>query len=428
GLAAASEYLAALTEHNIPITEAVDLLNFNFSVGSAYFPEIAKLRAARLLWRNLIEAYGANPDEHKAYLHAETSSWNKTIYDPYTNMLRSTTEGMAAAIAGADAITVRPFDQHFRQPDDFSMRIAKNQQLILEEEAFMDKVADPAAGSYYIEQLTDQIGAQAWMVFQEVEKEGGLFRAAEEGFVQTAIQESQKERDRAITHRERSFVGTSRFTNPGDTMAENIGSGEPISVLRASDTDVQSRPENRVQYLSDAFKQGANIADIMDRLFGTTKQLYRTISPYRGPDEYESLRLATENSHFRPTVLNLPLGNPNIRKARSSFSINFFGCVGYDIVDPIGFNSVDDAVEAIKDETPDIAVICSSDPEYEQLVPQLCQQLKQTNQQPLLVLTGLPKEQVDTYKKEGVNLFIHSGSNVLETLTEVQQKLGIVKS
>src|SRR5699024_9635029 len=330
-LAAASEYLAILTDSGTSPSDAAAMLNFTFAVGSAYFPEIAKLRAARLLWNNLLEAYGADPDANPAYLHAQSSEWNKTLYDPYTNLLRTSTESMAAAIAGCDALTILPFDRHFRQPDAFSRRIARNQQLILREESFMDKVADPAAGSYYIEQLTDQIGKQAWTIFQNIEKEGGLFQAIEDGFVQDAIQESRNRRDHAVAERERSFVGTSRYTNPDDKMADEINANSPTQALRQSDTDVKSNSDNLPQYLAEAFEEGANITDVIDKLFDVEKQLYRTVVPYRGPEAFEELRLATERSNQRPTVLNLPLGNPNIRKARSTFSNNFFGCIGCDI-------------------------------------------------------------------------------------------------
>src|SRR5699024_3463557 len=263
-LAAASEYLAILTDSGASPSDAAAMLTFTFAVGSAYFPEIAKLRAARLLWNNLLEAYGADPEANPAYLHAQTSTWNKTLYDPYTNMLRTSTESMAAAIAGCDALTILPFDRHFRQQDTFTRRIARNQQLVLREQSFIDKVADPVAGSYYIDQLTDQIGKQAWTIFQNIEKEGGLFQAIEDGFVQEAIQESRNRRDHAVAERERTFVGTSRYTNPDDKMADEINANSPTRALRQSDTDVKSNRNNLPQYLAKAFEEGANITDVID--------------------------------------------------------------------------------------------------------------------------------------------------------------------
>ncbi len=154
----------------------------------------------------------------------------------------------------------------------------------------------------------------------------------------------------------------------------------------------------------------------------------KLLKPYRGPHVFEELRLATENSDQTPKVLNLPLGNPKARKARSAFSNNFFGCVGYDIEDPIGYENISEAVNAIKEHNPDLVVLCSSDQEYEQLVPALCEQLENIEQKPLIVLAGYPKAQIESYREAGIDLFIHSGCNVLESLKGIQQKLNIIEN
>lgn len=428
-MASASEYLAILTDNNLDINDAAKSLSLNLSIGSNYFLEIAKFRAARLLWKNLIEAYGTDPQENAAYLHAETSRWNKTLYDPYTNMLRTSTEGMSGAIAGCDSLTVLPFDEHFRQPNEFSERIARNQQLILSEEAYFNKVEDPAAGSYYIENLTEKIAGKAWDVFQDIEAEGGLFKTIENGTVQSAIQESQAQRDQAIAKRGRSFIGTNLYTNPDENMADNIGKTMQTVALRQSDDiHIQSNTENLVGYLSEAFSQNANIADVIDKLFDFERQQYRVIAPYRGTQAFEELRLATERHTTTPTVLNLPLGNKKWRKGRATFSANFFGCVGYQIEDPIGFADVDEAIDAIKEQHPDIAVICSSDKEYKDLVPAIADAVTTLDNPPILVLAGYPEEDINTYKEAGIDEFIYAKCNVLETLKRFQQKLKIIES
>lgn len=424
-MASASEYLAILTDHNIDCP--AQALSFSFSIGSNYFIEIAKLRAARLLWKNLVEAYGMDPQENAAYLHGETSRWNKTLYDPYTNMLRTSTEGMSGAIAGCDSLTVLPFDEHFRQPTNFSQRIARNQQLILSEEAYFDKVEDPAAGSYYIEKLTEKLAKKAWKVFQDVEAEGGLFKAIENGTVQSAIQQSQKQRNQAIAQRGRTVVGTNQYTNPDEKMSTEIHKTKKTTALRASEEiSIESNAENLVEYLSQAFSQDANIADVIDSLFDFGRQQYRTTAPYRGAQAFEELRLATEKHQYTPKVLNLPLGNKKWRKGRATFSANFFGCAGYHIEDPIGFEDVDEAIQAITEQQPDIAVICSSDKEYNELVPAIADAVSGLDNPPLLVLAGYPKEDIETYKEAGIDEFIYAKCNVLETLTRFQQKLGII--
>ncbi|GAA5521717.1 methylmalonyl-CoA mutase subunit beta [Aliifodinibius salicampi] len=425
-LAGASEYLTMLTNNGYDVNKASDRLYFSYSIGSNYFLEIAKFRAARLLWKNLLEAYGGNPEHHNIYLHGETSRWNKTLYDPYTNMLRTSTEGMSAAIAGCDSITVLPFDQHFRHNDNFSQRIARNQQLILREEAYLDKVEDPSAGSYYIEKLTDKLGQEAWNIFQEVETEGGLLKAIENGTIQSAIQESQQLRYQAIASRGRIFVGTNQYTNPDDQMAAEIDSDYQTVALNDSDIDIRSDSNNLPEYLAEAFNQGAGIADIASRLFDFGKQHYRIVHTYRGPQAFEELRLATEKHKMTPKVLNLPLGDKNWRKARSAFSANFFGCAGFDIEDPISFENIDAAIKAVKEQQPDIAVICSSDKEYKELVPAIAKEVNSLENQPILVLAGHPQEDLDHYKEAGIDEFIYAKCNVLETLKKFQTKLCII--
>jgi len=425
-IAAASEYLSALTNNEFEIDNITDRLHFSFSVGSHYFLEIAKFRAARLLWQNLIEAFGADAAQNKAYLHGQSSRWNKTLYDPYTNMLRTSTEGMAAAIAGCDSMTIMPFDEHFRQPNHFSHRIARNQQLILSEESYLDKVADPAAGSYYIEQLTNQIGEAAWQVFQEVEAEGGLMQAIENGTVQSAIHKSQQKRNQAIASRDRIFVGTNQYSNAEDKMADQLDSPHQTVSLNESENEFEINTENLLESLATAFSDGATLGDIAPHLFDFHRHQFRTVAPYRGPQGFEELRLATENHESTPKVLNLPLGNKKWRKGRATFSANFFGCAGYDIEDPIGFGDVDEAINAIKDERPDVAVICSSDKEYQDLVPAIADAISTLQNPPILVLAGYPEKDIETYKEAGIDEFIHSKCNVLETLQRFQNKLGII--
>jgi len=427
GLAAASEYLTILTDTGFNIDDVGHLFHFNFSIGSKYFLEIAKFRAARLLWKNLIEAFGGDADAENCFIHGETSQWNKTLYEPYTNMLRTTTEGMSAAIAGCDSITILPFDQHYRQPDDFSSRIARNSQLILSNEAHLDKVVDPAAGSYYIETLTEEIGHKAWELFQGIEQEGGLMKAIKNGTVQSGVRESREDRDQNIARRGRIFVGTNQYPNGEDNMIDELDSGYKKLALDKSEDNIELSITNLPEDLAHAFSEGTNIGDVISYLFDYGESNIKTLSPYRGPRAFEELRLATEKSDHTPKVLTLPLGNRRMRKARSGFAGNFFGCAGYEIEDPIGYESVEEAMDAIRTQAPDIAVICSSDNEYDDLVPQFGKAFDKLDKKPLLVLAGHPNDKIERYKKAGIDEFIYTGSNILETLNQFQQKLGIIK-
>jgi methylmalonyl-CoA mutase len=191
GISMGSEYLVQLTGRGLGAGYAASKIRFSFGVGSGYFPEIAKLRAARLLWSTVMNGFlPGNTEASMMDIHSVTSKRNKTINDPYINMLRTQTEAMSAILGGTDSLTVEPFDITFRQPDEFSERIARNQQLILKEESYFDKVADPSAGSYYIEKLTQLIAENAWKLFIETEEQGGFLSALKSGFIQAKLSES----------------------------------------------------------------------------------------------------------------------------------------------------------------------------------------------------------------------------------------------
>jgi methylmalonyl-CoA mutase len=184
----AVEYLAQLTERGISAGEAALKMRFSFGIGSDYFMEIAKLRAARFLWSLIADAYA--PADQKAFrmeIHSVTKIWNDTVADPYINMLRTQTEAMSAVLGGTDSLTVNPFNITLNKADEFPERIGRNQQLILKEEAWFDKVADPSAGSYYIENLTALIAENSWKLFLSIENTGGFLSALNSGFIQEQV-------------------------------------------------------------------------------------------------------------------------------------------------------------------------------------------------------------------------------------------------
>jgi methylmalonyl-CoA mutase len=184
----AVDYLDQLTERGIKADDAASKIRFSFGTGSNYFMEIAKLRAARLLWSLIADAYAPYQTEaFRMEIHSVTKTWNDAVDDSYINMLRTQTEAMSAILGGTDSLTVNPFDIADKAPDEFSERIARNQQLILREEVWFDKVTDPSAGSYYIENLTALIAENSWKLFLEVENKGGFLSAINSGFVKEQI-------------------------------------------------------------------------------------------------------------------------------------------------------------------------------------------------------------------------------------------------
>ncbi len=385
-LAWGNEYLQQLTEAGLTTAEVARRIKFNFGISSNYFLEIAKFRAARLLWANIV---GREADEQggaaKMAIHAETSTFNLTLFDAHVNLLRTQTEAMSAAIGGVDSMTVSPFDKTYQTPDDFSERLARNQQLLLKEESHFDKVIDPAAGSYYIENLTVSIARQAWDLFLAVEEAGGFYEAVKAGSVQDAVNASNKERHKAVAQRREILLGTNQFPN----FTEQAGEKRPMEAAAGCRTT----PDGET----------------------TAKKLLLD----RAASEFEALRLETELSGKRPKAFMLTIGNLAMRQARAQYSCNFLACAGYEVVDNLGFESVEAGVEAAVAAHADIVVICSSDEEYaEHAIPAF----KALNGRAMFIVAGNP-ECAEELKAAGIEHFIHVRVNVLDTLKEFNAKL-----
>jgi methylmalonyl-CoA mutase len=386
-LSLGNEYMAYLTSQGIRPDIAASQMKFTFGTGPDFFPEIAKLRAARMLWAIIIKGYGPRSEESAMMnIHSVTGRWNKTLYDPYVNMLRTQTEAMSAALGGADSITVEPFDIIFRNPDGFSERIARNQQLLLMEESHLDKVADPGAGSYYIEELTAMIAKEAWSLFLETENEGGFLAAMQKGIIQNKINAAASARKDDVGKRRETLLGTNQYPNFREQNSPAADAGRLFSDATPSADDQVKR-----------------------------------LVPSRGAEEFEKLRLATEHATRRPLAFMLTIGNPAMRRARAQFSSNFFACAGYQVKDNNGFDTVAEGVKTALEAKADIIVICSSDDEYATVAPETIALAKQ---QAVVVVAGTPPC-MDELKAAGLEHFISIRSNVLETLRMFNRILGI---
>ena len=391
-LASASEYLACLTNRGLTADEVAPYIQFSLGIGPNYFMEIAKLRAARLLWTRMVEQYQVKLEESsRLFIHATTALWNKSIYDPYVNMLRTTTEGMSAALGNADSVTILPFDISYKDSDEISRRIARNQQLVLKEESYLNKIADPAAGSYYIENLTHSIAHQAWEMFKDVEARGGMMDCIKSGFIQDEIERCRNQKVMDIALRKNILLGTNQYPNLLESMADVVeNTTEPGSPVPST---------------------------------------YKKLSSFRVGAGFEEIRLATERfvkkGNKRPSVFLLTMGNLAMLRARAGFATNFFGCAGYEILDNQGFATIDEGVESALSSGAEIVVVCSSDEEYPQIVPEISVKIKAARKTIRVVIAGFPKEFIEAFKSAGVDEFIHVKSNMLDTLNDFQQKLGI---
>ncbi|HUE24119.1 MAG TPA: methylmalonyl-CoA mutase family protein [Bryobacteraceae bacterium] len=367
-LAEGVEIVSQLADRGLPPADAAQALAFSFAIGSNYFLEIAKLRAARTVWARAVRSFQPAPANiAKMTIYARTSHWTKTIYDAHVNLLRSTTEAMAAAIGGVDALQVEPFDEPYREPDEPATRLARNTQLILKQEAWLDRSVDPAGGSYYLEVLTDSVAREAWKLFQQIEAAGGFVQYSESDALQRDMAKSRADREAAVSTRRTAIVGTNQYPNLAERMLPKIEREDPAS---------------------------------------------------RAARIFEAIRLRTERHAARtghtPRFLLLEAGDVKMRKARSAFVTNFFGCAGFEI----------QTADALTGD-PDAIVLCSSDPEYVTLAPQVIRQLRDAGKATPVIVAGNPVDSIEQLKQSGVADFVHVRSNAAEVLRAWQERLGV---
>lgn len=385
-LAWGNEYMQQLVDAGVEPTLAARKIKFNMGVSENYFMEIAKFRAGRMLWAQIVKQYEPKCDcACKMCVNAVTTSYNMTLFDAHVNLLRSQTETMSAALGGVHSIVVTPFDAAYEEPNDFSERIARNQQLLLKEECHFNTVVDPSAGSYYIEQLTTSLAAEAWKLFLKVEEEGGFLSSIKAGTVQDDINATNEKRHTLAAQRREFILGTNQFPN----FTEKSEGKMP-----------------RVKVCGCGHKE---------------ETAYKAINTSRLAADFETLRIATENADKQPVAFMLTIGNLVWRQARAQFSCNFLAVAGYKVMDNLGFSSVEEGVDAALAAGADIVVLCSSDDEYAEFaVPAY----KYLDGRAMFVVAGAPAC-ADELKAAGIENFIHVKVNQLETLKMYNEKLGI---
>lgn len=381
-LSAGHDYLVRLTDAGLDVDAAARKLRFSFSVSSNYFMEIAKFRAARMLWANIVKGYGpAKNCACKMHIHAETSRWNQTVYDPYVNMLRGTTEAMSATIAGVHSLEVMPFDTSFENPTEFSKRIARNVELLLKNESHFDQVVDPAGGSYYVENLTQSIAAEAWKLFLEIEQKGGYTEAYKAGLIVERIKASAAAKDKNIATRRQTLLGANQYPNFTEVAGKEI----------TAESVTRKQAEGNV------------------------------LVPYRGAMAFEEMRLHVDRSGKEPKAFMLTCGNLGMARARSQFSCNFFACAGIKVIDNTYFKSIEEGAKAALESKAQIVVVCASDDDYAEAAPKVKELL---GGKAILVVAGAPACAPEL-EAQGITNFINVKSNVLETLKFYLKEMGI---
>lgn len=401
-LSAGCEYLVKLKDKGLDVDMISDKMVFIFSVGSSYFMEIAKLRAARILWAKIVEKFNPqNIFSCKMSLHCITSHRNKTLYDPYVNVLRGTVESMAAILGGCDSLCVFPFDGRYNTGKDHSARLARNTQLILKEEAYLHKVMDPVSGSYYIEKLTDLIASEALDLFQNVEKMGGFTDCVESSYIQDQVSQSGSSKIDSIRSGASRIVGTSQSPNLDEKIIDHLSNSGELLTCVSETTKNKVTNGWKVEQL-----RKLNLAKI-----------------------YEDIRIRTEKFREKfgksPRVFLLKAGDPATRSARAVFTANFFGCAGYKIIDSVGFDSIEAGANEAINSNAEIVVMCSDDEDYAKTASSAVKKIKSAKPKTIVVIAGYPKDVAEELEKLGVDDFIHSKSGLYSVLSKYHRKLGI---
>jgi methylmalonyl-CoA mutase len=449
-LSTAAEYLREMIGRGLSIDQVAPSIRFGFSLGSNFFMEIAKLRAARILWSQLVAAFGGNEESQKMVIHGRTSEANKTVFDPYVNMLRITTEGFSGAVGGVDSMHLAPFDEPIRTPDTFSRRIARNVQIMLQEEARFTMPIDMAGGSYYIEKMTDEFGRAAWALFQEIEKDGGMLAAVKAGRPQAMSADTAAKRAKSIALRQDVILGTNMYANLGEQRLEApvIDHEELKRVRTAAVADYQAKhaemslPEvlsavgkavengqsDGVEAGVAAIAGGATLGDLFSEIaqMDAGREKVAALSIHRSAEAFEELRKTAESNAAQGKSVPIFLANMGPvpqHKPRADFARGFFEVAGFEIIYSEGFETAEAAAAAALQYGSPAIVICSTDATYPDYVPGIVKAVKAAKPEATVIVAGRQKPEVEAeFIAAGVDDFIHVKANSYEINKKLQDK------
>ena len=448
-MSTAIDYINKMLEKGLKIDEVAPKFNLTFGISTFYFMEVAKLRAARIIWSNIIDAYEGSESSKPVTIHGKSSLYNQTRNDIYVNLLRTTTEAFSAIAGGANSIHTSPFDESLGEPDEFSRRLARNTQIILKEESHLNSVIDPAGGSYYVEALTEEIAGKAWEIIKMIANEGGMLEALKKNIPQSEIGKTAADRRKDYSKRKSVIVGNNMYANIKEEKPELKGSNadevhrirsEYIKKFRVEGgTEKHSGVLDILQKLADdssetvdlaieAYLKGATIGEIGKSLPRKDTNLsIETIRIHRASEIFEELRDLSSDYRKKkghlPKVFLAAMGPVKQHKARADFSRGFFEVGGFDVIYEKGFDTIEEAADKASKSGSEITVICSTDETYPELVPALVKTLKSGNKRMKVVLAGYPKEQIEEHRKSGVDDFIYVGADVHSILKNLLTNL-----
>ena len=452
-LATAVCYVRQLAQRNIDIHTIAKSMMFTFSMGANFFMEIAKLRALRVLWARIMEAFGAEEADRAVHVHGRTSAFTKTVYDPYVNLLRNTTQAFSGVVGGLNSLEVSPFDQPIRKADDFSRRIARNIQVMLQTEFELRQPVDPVGGSWYVETLAAELCEKIWAEFQTIESKGGIVAALKEGYPQAQVKAILDERFKNLAFRRDVAVGNNMYANMTEELLdpkpenqetlrqkrvsqieEYLASAEPDAVVKAQATLEASttEPGALIGLIELGALQKLTIRQIRKALDAgdISSETIEPITAHRWTEQFEALRMRTENYKQRTKdnvkVFLANMGPIPQHKPRADFSTGFFEVGAFEVIKNDGHETTADAAKAARESGADVVVICSTDDTYPELVPPLAKELKETMPNVTVILAGAPPKDLEpVYREAGVDDFISVRANCYEILNTLQDKKGM---
>ncbi len=447
-LATAVAFFDRLREKGLSVDQIAPHVQLNIALGSNFYMEIAKVRAARLIWAELVKAYGGSDEACKIWIHGISTRFNKSIYDPYVNVLRTTTEAFSGVMGGIDSLEIEPFDALWNCENEHSKRIARNQQIILQEEAHLKRVVDPVGGCYYIESLTAELAEKAWKMMQKIESDGGIMASLLSGSIQSEIDDCATRRICNAELRKDIIVGVNMYANPDEVHTPKTDEsqhhiwGRIIDridrIRKVVDKGLQSRLRDLQEHLdnqyivdmiTDAWLHHATI-DQLGEIFGFGNNYPgEAIAPLvtrRLTEGFERLRLTVRN-HQNARVYLMNMGSLSQYKARADFAQGFFAVAGFTSVASEGSEDIDQAVARALDSGCPAICICSTDDVYVECVPALCKVIKSRSSSSTIILAGYPQDMVEAYKEAGVDIFIHLRCNALRTLKEIAAAMEVEK-
>ena len=449
-LADGKEYVKAALSKGMDIDAFAGRLSFFFAIGMNFFMEVAKLRAARILWSKIMKEFNPKkPSSSLLRVHCQTSGVSLQEKDPYNNIVRTSYEALAATLGGTQSLHTNAFDEAMGLPTEFSSRIARNTQLIMQEELGITKVIDPLAGSYYVENLTNELTQKAWELIQEVENLGGMTEAVSAGLPKSRIEESAAKKQAAIDQGLEVIVGVNKY-KPKDQENVEILNVDNISVrknqidrlnqIRATRDDnicqkkledleniCRNKSGNILEFAVDAARNRATVGEIssaLENVFGRYRANNKTLTgvyknAYENDESFlkiqNKVELFEKNEGRRPRILVIKLGQDGHDRGAKVIA-TAFADIGFDVdVGPL-FQTPEEAAQDAVDNDVHIIGISSQAAAHKTLVPILIDQLKKINGEEIIVVCGgvIPREDYDFLSDIGVRAIFGPGTNILD--------------